>query len=287
MSILAAVAAVAGTAVNIGMAVKASKEAEAQRKKQEAGLAGQKSMANISAMKTADLAGQGGLSAGQYNRGLQQNDVYAQQVEGLVNRTESESVFGNAYKNQAMAKLALNDIGKYTRKTAQGLQDLDVSMTVQNAQLAIEGAAKTANIEANITRQENAMAEQELAHKQAIQQNVAKGIASTAALVGASVKYSQMQQNQNTLKTGGTGIQAGLESSDNSVFGEVAGVDYNKGYNYSGRSTPSIVGGAEAHANGLPQYQEKTLTLYDKLMGMSDAEMQAYLDNDLTGPFSF
>jgi len=206
-AVIAGVAAIAGTAVNIGMSVKASKEAEAQRKKQEKGLSGQRLASDILAMKTADLAGQGGLSAGQYNRSLMQNDVFATQAEGMVNKIESQSVFGDAFRNQSYAKLALSEVGSYTKKTAQGLQDLDAEMSIRNAGLAMEGASRLAKTEADILAQETAFQEAEIARKTKIAENVSKGIASTASLIGAGVKYAKM----------GDGVNAGNISDSGDI----------------------------------------------------------------------
>ena len=217
-AVIAGVAAVAGTAVNIGMSVKASKEAEAQRKKQEKGLSGQRLASDILAMKTADLAGQGGLSAGQYNRSLMQNDVFATQAQGLVNKIESQSVFGDAFRNQSYAKLALSEVGSYTKKTAQGLQDLDAEMSIRNAGLAMEGASRLAKTEADILAQETAFQEAEIARKTKIVENISKGIASTASLIGAGVKYKSMRAAQDSFKTGGSGLIAGLKESDQRAF---------------------------------------------------------------------
>ena len=196
-AVIAGVAAVAGTAVNIGMSVKASKEAEAQRKKQEKGLSGQRLASDVMRMKTEDVAGQGGLSAGQYNRSLMQNDVFATQAQGLVNKIESQSVFGDAFRNQSYAKLALSEVGSYTKKTAQGLQDLDTETAIRNAGLAMEGASRLAKTEADILAQETAFKEAEIARKTKIVENISKGIASTASLIGAGVKYAKMDDGVN------------------------------------------------------------------------------------------
>lgn len=192
-AIISAVAAAAGTSVGIATSVQAQKEAERMRKKQEQGLAKQKIASEVVRMKSEDFAGLGGLSAGEYGRGLMQNDVYAQQVQGLTNKIESQSVFGDAFRKEAFAKLALSDIKQFTQKTSQNLQDMDSAAIVRNAEMAVKSAATLANIEAGIFETERAIEAAEIEQKRVMMENVSKGIATTAALVGATVKYAGMQ----------------------------------------------------------------------------------------------
>jgi hypothetical protein len=193
--------------VSIGLSAKASKQTEKLRKSQIGSLKNQRAATDVMRMQTEDLAGQGGLSAGQYNRQLMQNDVFATQAEGMVNKIESQSVFGDAFRNQAYAKLALSEVGSYTKKTAQGLQDLDAEMSIRNAGLAMEGASRLAKTEADILAQETAFQEAEIARKTKIAENISKGIASTASLIGADVKYAKM----------GDGVNAGNISDSGDI----------------------------------------------------------------------
>ncbi|MFA5432752.1 MAG: hypothetical protein WC319_07765 [Candidatus Paceibacterota bacterium] len=185
-AIIAAVATIATTAVNVGMSVKASKEAEKLNKKTSAG---EQSALALQRMKTADLAGQGGMTAGQYSRALMQDDAYAMQVQGLTNKIESQSVFGDSFRKEAFYRLALSDIKGFTQKTASNLQDMDANMIVQNAQLSLQASSNLREAEGALVDRENRIKMQELEMKQAVMQNVAKGIASTAQLVGAGMKY--------------------------------------------------------------------------------------------------
>jgi len=185
-SIVSAVLAIASTAVNIGMSAKAAKEAEKLNKKTSAG---EQSALALQRMKTADLAGQGGMTAGQYSRALMQDDAYAMQVQGLTNKIESQSVFGDSFRKEAFYRLALSDIKGFTQKTASNLQDMDANMIVQNAQLSLQASSNLREAEGALVDRENRIKMQELEMKQAVMQNVAKGIASTAQLVGAGMKY--------------------------------------------------------------------------------------------------
>jgi hypothetical protein len=219
-AIVGAVAAIASTAVNIGMSVKASKEAEKLNKKSSAG---EQSALALQRMKTADIAGQGGMTAGQYSRALMQDDAYAMQVQGLTNKIESQSVFGDSFRKEAFYRLALSDIKGFTQKTASNLQDMDANMIVQNAQLSLQASSNLREAEGALVDRENRIKMQELEMKQAVMQNVAKGIASTAALVGAGMKYYDAQkketitqQNMNTNIAQTTGIAGALDSQ--SVF---------------------------------------------------------------------
>ena len=185
-AIVAAVATIASTAVNIGMSVKASKEAEKLNKKTSAG---EQSALALQRMKTADLAGQGGMTAGQYSRALMQDDAYAMQVQGLTNKIESQSVFGDSFRKEAFYRLALSDIKGFTQKTASNLQDMDANMIVQNAQLSLQASSNLREAEGALVDRENAIKAKEIEMKSKIMENVAKGIASTAQLVGAGMKY--------------------------------------------------------------------------------------------------
>lgn len=199
-AIVAAVATIASTAVNIGMSAKAAKDAEKLNKKTSAG---EQSALALQRMKTADLAGQGGMTAGQYSRALMQDDAYAMQVQGLTNKIESQSVFGDSFRKEAFYRLALSDIKGFTQKTASNLQDMDANMIVQNAQLSLQASSNLREAEGALVDRENRIKMQELEMKQAVMQNVAKGIASTAQLVGAGMKYYNAQ-NKATEPTANT-----------------------------------------------------------------------------------
>lgn len=194
-AIVGAIATIASTAVNIGMSVKASKEAEKLNKKTSAG---EQSALALQRMKTADIAGQGGLTAGQYSRALMQDDAYAMQVQGLTNKIESQSVFGDSFRKEAFYRLALSDIKGFTQKTASNLQDMDANMIVENAKLSLQASSNLREAEGALVDRENAIKMQELQMKQAVMANVAKGIASTAQLVGAGMKYYDAQKKATT-----------------------------------------------------------------------------------------
>lgn len=197
-AIVGAVATIAATAVNIGMSVKASKEAEKLNKKTSPG---EQSALALQRMKTADLAGQGGMTAGQYSRALMQDDAYAMQVQGLTNKIENQSVFGDSFRKEAFYRLALSDIKGFTQKTASNLQDMDANMIVQNAQLSLQASSNLREAEGALVDRENAVKAKEIEMKSKIMENVAKGIASTAALVGAGTKYYDAQKKDAAVAT--------------------------------------------------------------------------------------
>jgi len=249
-AIIAAIATIATTAVNVGMSVKASKEAEKLNKKTSAG---EQSALALKRMKTADLARQGGMTAGQYSRALMQDDVYAMQVQGLTNKIESQSVFGDSFRKEAFYRLALSDIKGFTQKTASNLQDMDANMIVQNAQLSLQASSDLREAEGALVDRENRIKMQELEMKQAVMQNVGKGIASTAQLVGAGMKYYNAKQHDKT--TGQTtGINSALSTPQaDKVFGMSSGIEPSTSItNPTGRSTPSIDGGYESYIANRP-----------------------------------
>jgi len=249
-AIIAAVATIATTAVNVGMSVKASKEAEKLNKKTSAG---EQSALALQRMKTADLARQGGMTAGQYSRALMQDDVYAMQVQGLTNKIESQSVFGDSFRKEAFYRLALSDIKGFTQKTASNLQDMDANMIVQNAQLSLQASSNLREAEGALVDRENAIKAKEIEMKSKIMENVGKGIASTAQLVGAGVKYYNAQQHDKA--TGQTtGINSALSTPQaDKVFGMSSGIEPSTSItNPTGRSTPSIDGGYESYIANRP-----------------------------------
>jgi len=230
-------------------------------------------------MKTADLAGQGGLSAGQYNRSLMQNDVFATQAEGLVNKVESQSVFGDAFRNQSYAKLALSEVGSYTRKTAQGLQDLDAEMSIRNAGLAMEGASRLAKTEADILAQETVFKEAEIARKTKIVENISKGIASTASLIGAGVKYAKMDD----------GVNVGDINVDNSNYNPEGNLGL--GFNQT-LETPQILRGVSDLSTPTLQAANGDLTIKTGLPSLTGGSLFNYglleLDANLIyNPYEF
>lgn len=234
-SIIAGIAAVAGTAVNIGMSVKANKEAEKINKKTSAG---EQSALALQRMKTADLAGMGGLTAGQYSRALMQDDTYAMQVQGLSNKIEQQSVFGDAFRKEAFYKLALSDMKQFTQKTAQNLADMDSAAIVRNAELSINAASGLREAEGKLVDRENAIKMQELEMKTKVMQNVASGIASTAKLIGAGAKYYNTK-NPSTTKPSTINGNTIIPSSPDKSF--VEDQTYNTGIIKSLGDTPDSI----------------------------------------------
>jgi hypothetical protein len=202
-AVVGAIAAVAGTAAGIAGQVKASKESEKMRKMQQSMIKSEQAATDIERRKVADLAGQGGMTAGQYSRALMQDDTYAMQAQGLSNKIEQQSVFGDAFRKEAFYKLALSDIKSTAQKTTGNLADMDANMIVQNAQLAMTGAHNLRISESAINQELLSAEMLEIERKTKIMENVSKGIASTAQLVGAGVKYYG-EQNKPTTPTANT-----------------------------------------------------------------------------------
>lgn len=183
---IAAAAGLTSAATGIGFGVKAQQEAKKQFKKTSEG---EKAALGIQRMKTADIAGFGGLTAGQYGRALMQDDAYAMQVQGLVNKIEQQSRFGDAFRKEAFYKLALSDIKQFTQKTAVNIQDMDAEAIVRNAKLSIEASDRLRKSESEIIARENEIKRQELEMEAKIASNIGATIESLAKITGASVKY--------------------------------------------------------------------------------------------------
>lgn len=275
-AIIAATAAVVTTSVGIAAQVKASKESEKMRKLQKKRIQSEQAATDLQRIKTADMAGQGGLTAGQYGRSLMQDDIYGMQVEGLTNKMESQSVFGDAFRKEAFAKLALSDIKQFTQKTSQNLQDMDSAAIIRNAELSVKAASDLRKSESEINRALLETELMELEQKRVMMENVSKGIASTAALVGATVKYAGMQdkgtttamQDKGTTTAKSTGIAGALDTKYNgrSPFDPAPGV-----------SQPSSL----VRANGIESYPyaspstaepQKPASFYDTVMSATTDE---------------
>jgi len=104
---------------------------------------------------------------------------------------------------------------------------------------------------------ENAIKAKEIEMKSKIMENVGKGIASTAQLVGAGVKYyNDKQHDKQHDKTTGqtTGINSALSTPQaDKVFGMSSGIEPSTSItNPTGRSTPSIDGGYESYIANRP-----------------------------------
>jgi hypothetical protein len=186
-AIITAVATIAATAVNVGMQAKAAKE----RSKMPTTSPGEQSALDLQRMKVDDLAGMGGLSAGQYQRGLMQDDVFAQQSQQLVNKMGGASPFSDAFRKEAFSKLALSEVKAGIKRTAYELQDADATAAARNAMAAIQGAGDLAAGESRIVEREKQKFIDERNQKIALWNNMGKMIGSVAKTAGAVTKYGQ------------------------------------------------------------------------------------------------
>lgn len=184
------VIALVTTAASIASSAVMAKKAADAKSNLKSTSPGEQSMLSLQKMKAADLAGQGGLSAGQYSRALMDNEASAVQAEGIVNKM-SENPFADAYKNQAFAKFTISQLISAKEKAKLSLMDKDAEAVARNAINASNIAGQAANTEGKILARENEIKQIELQKKTQLFENVGRIVASGAKAVGTTVAYGQ------------------------------------------------------------------------------------------------
>ncbi|HPS30416.1 MAG TPA: hypothetical protein PLZ43_09180, partial [bacterium] len=186
--VVEAVISLVATAASIATSAAMAKKAADVKSNLKSTSPGEQSMLSLQKMKAADLAGQGGLSAGQYSRALMDNEASAVQAEGIVNKM-SENPFADAYKNQAFAKFTISQLISAKEKAKLSLMDKDAEAVARNAINASNVAGQAANIEGKILARENEIKQIELQKKTQLFENVGRIVASGAKAVGTTVAY--------------------------------------------------------------------------------------------------
>lgn len=186
-AIISAVVAAASIATQAGMAAKAQKDAEKLMKKTSPG---ETSMIALQKMKATDLAGMGGLSAGQYQRGLMAQDAQAMQAQGMVNAIEQDP-FADAFKKEALARMMISQVTQSAQQMQMNLADLDVQTAAKNAIASSEIARGAAAQEGIIVERENQNKLIEVQQKQQMWNNFSKLVASTAGAASQFVKAGE------------------------------------------------------------------------------------------------
>jgi hypothetical protein len=187
---VAAIVALVTTAASIASSAAMAKKAADAKTDLKSTSSGEQSMLSIQRMKATDLAGQSGLSAGQYSRALMDNEASAVQAEGIVNKM-SENPFADAYKNQAFAKFTISQIISAKEKARLSLVDMDAEAAARNAINASNIAGQAADTEGKILARENEIKQMELQKKTQLFENVGRIVASGAKAIGTTVAYGQ------------------------------------------------------------------------------------------------
>lgn len=186
-AVIGAVVSAASIAVQAGMTAKAQKDAKDLMKKTSAG---EQSMLALQKMKATDLASMGGLSAGQYQRGLMAQDAQAMQAQGMVNAIE-QNPFADAFKKEALARMMISQVTQSAQQMQMNLADLDVQTAAKNAIASSEIARGAAAQEGIIVERQNQNKLIEVQQKQQMWSNFSKLAASTAGAVGQFVKAGE------------------------------------------------------------------------------------------------
>ena len=186
-AIIGAVVAAASIAAQAAMSAKAQKDAANLMKDTSPG---ETSMLFIQKMKAADLASMGGLSAGQYQRGLMAQDAQATQAQGMVNAIE-QNPFADAFKKEAMTRMMISQVTQSAQQMQMNLADLDVQTAAKNAIASSEIARGAAAQEGIIVERENQNKLIEVEQKRQMWSNFSKLAASTAGAAGQFVKAGE------------------------------------------------------------------------------------------------
>ena len=186
-AVIGAVVSAASIAVQAGMTAKAQKDAKDLMKKTSAG---EQSMLALQKMKATDLASMGGLSAGQYQRGLMAQDAQAMQAQGMVDAIE-QNPFADAFKKEALARMMISQVTQSAQQMQMNLADPDVQTAAKNAIASSEIARGAAAQEGIIVERQNQNKLIEVQQKQQMWSNFSKLAASTAGAVGQFVKAGE------------------------------------------------------------------------------------------------
>lgn len=210
-AVIGAVVSAASIAVQAGMTAKAQKDAKDLMKKTSAG---EQSMLALQKMKATDLASMGGLSAGQYQRGLMAQDAQAMQAQGMVNAIE-QNPFADAFKKEALARMMISQVTQSAQQMQMNLADLDVQTAAKNAIASSEIARGAAAQEGIIVERQNQNKLIEVEQKRQMWSNFSKLAASTAGAVGQFVKAGETANWWQK-----TPVGAETTSVENTVMGE-------------------------------------------------------------------
>lgn len=209
-AVIGAVVSAASIAVQAGMTAKAQKDAEKLMKKTSPG---ETSMIALQKMKATDLAGMGGLSAGQYQRGLMAQDAQAMQAQGMVNAIE-QNPFADAFKKEALARMMISQVTQSAQQMQMNLADLDVQTAAKNAIASSEIARGAAAQEGIIVERENQNKLIEVEQKRQMWNNFSKLVASTA---GAASQFIKAGETANWWQKTPVGAETGMPLPGNTM----------------------------------------------------------------------
>lgn len=161
-----AIVSLLGTAANIGMGIWSNQKAK-NAKTGQIGVSGAEQAALTSSRYLADrMAMQGGMSAAQYQRALQEPDLQAAMTQQTVNQLAT-TPFQDSFQREALAKVMMSRMFAERQRTFQNIADIDAAQIARNVSSAFGAQAQVAQQEAMAQAQRNAI----IARNEQIQEN--------------------------------------------------------------------------------------------------------------------
>lgn len=161
-----AIVSLLGTAANLGMSIWSNQKAK-NAKTGQIGVSGAEQAALSSSRYLADrMAMQGGMSAAQYQRALQEPDLQAAMTQQTVNQLAT-SPFQDSFQREALAKVMMSRMFAERQRTFQNIADIDAAQIARNVSSASGMQAQVAQQEAMAQAQRNAI----IARNEQIQEN--------------------------------------------------------------------------------------------------------------------
>lgn len=161
-----AIVSLLGTAANLGMGIWSNQKAK-NAKTGQIGVSGAEQAALSSSRYLADrMAMQGGMSAAQYQRALQEPDLQAAMTQQNINQL-AVTPFQDSFQREALAKVMMSRMFAERQRTFQNIADIDAAQIARNVSSAFGAQAQVAQQEAMAQAQRNAI----IARNEQIQTN--------------------------------------------------------------------------------------------------------------------
>lgn len=218
-----AIVSLLGTAANLGMGIWSNQKAK-NAKTGQIGVSGAEQAALTSSRYIADrMAMQGGMSAAQYQRALQEPDLQAAMTQQTVNQLAT-SPFQDSFQREALAKVMMSRMFAERQRTFQNIADIDAAQIARNVSSAFGMQAQVAQQEAMAQAQRNAI----IARNEQIQidraNNLTKMISAIAQMGGMSAEGLELAIKEKRAQTAAEQQAAAKQKSLNKAVAANSGV---------------------------------------------------------------
>ena len=200
MAWASAIVGLLGTAANIGMGIWSNQKA-AKAKTKQVGVSGAEQAALTSSRYLADrMTMQGGMSAAQYQRALQEPDLQAAQTQQNINQI-AQTPFQDSYQREAFVKVMMSRMFAERQRTFQNIADIDAAQIARNVSSAFGMQSQVAQQEAMAQAQRNEI----IARNEQIQidraNNLTKMIGAIAQMGGMSAEGFELAIKEKRAQT--------------------------------------------------------------------------------------